>query len=1179
VKTIGIDQDITIADDIRFVLNTTDSNNCLKTPYQITNVTIYFITREFTDSTATEYNREYNEESLVREYEAIKKEICTKFKQNVVAATTQNISLFGLQNIDGIDIEEGNRVLVKDQNASRENGIYVASENIWNRSEDANSKENILNGIYLFVDNGIDNINTGWVLSAPKQIQVNSTSLSFFRFSTEDEPKNAPDDFSRSKLEFLKKQIEESKKKSNFYYKDAIAVKTFGGNIDPETGEIFPAWLNPALVPEDISDKIEGDNILAPYEEENGEIVDGKFTIDWQPFECREGDYFICWSWMPNLAGDIFSNHIFFSLEGNGQLTTSIPTHLASPKKYELLMDRYLPEMFKVIISNADLTPKVLQEFNYSVAKGFTFIENQANQMIDLLDANSTHEQLLPLLSNMLNLKLKSNDPTLWRRQIKKAIPNYKKKGSIEGLKSALSDAGVKFLSIKKLWQVVSKYTYQEHFEYKGSNRFRLSKNIVLPIDLVFKLWRRNKDSDWVDLTQEESDWHSSYIQIEEEVNDLIWIGPELQEGDSIRILYKFRSMPEGERTIDEYIRLLPLMDQRDERSQEYPVKNWNTHLIEEDDDLFERIIPVRHPLADPIVWGRVRTEFPYSENAYNMEEYNGSKRDSYNPCDIDKDFIDPCSQCLSSKFTIDLEVEKLSDESYIEANKIIEEYMPFHAIVHSFNLAGAINEFIRPSAEKIDALVTFSREDFLLAGEGQHIFNRDVQHNQLKDVKRNLLADYSVVTNGSETTWSGILKNQNVALYSSGVNTEDDLFNENFSKTSQAFESKNINTSNIEDDPFESSNILEVLGATNKNYSLSSFGSSAKVHQPVEQNMIGPLFEYRISNKIADFYAKIDQSDQIIFSDNDADFGILGIITQHDVNMSLSNLEPWKLRFLDKIYLIENILPDATLLIKEESVAAPIEGWQLIDRGSIVKYSNSESQSQLTTIKLGLVEVNDSENTDKLKIGDYVYIDWQSLNKQYRIKSFNKFKNKFYIENYEEGDIGWENIKIYRRIVQNKVGQFCHEGIEFVANENIESILGISNGINQDPQNILSNNLKENYLLIRDQKYYSIIEIEGSKLKLNGPIDDWTTEGEEAEFSIYKFEKQNLDLKERQLPNVPGYKFESIDRSGSGTIDVNQENYSSLSLAILNSSGSDKIDLINQNESIEFDIEYKKEE
>jgi hypothetical protein len=1175
-KVIGKDKDITIADDIRFILETRDGQDCLKTPYQITNVTVYFITREFTDSTASEYQKENDDQDLIREYDEVKKSVCLKAKQEVRAATDGPIALFGEQEIDGIDVVNGDRILVKNQENSTENGIYIVNEESWKRSDDANSQDNVLKGMYVFVENGIMNINTGWVLEAPKKIEIGTTPLEFFRFSSIDEPKESPDGNSKNRLEILKKQIQETRTKSTFFYKDAVAVKSWGGYTDPETGELFPAWLNPSMVPEDLYDKVQGENFLTPYEEKD-QIIEGKFQLDWQPLDCREGDYFICWSWMPNLAGDVKSSHLFFSLEGSTQLTTSIPTHFTSPKKYEMLMDRYLPDMFKTIISESDLTPRVLHEFNNAVAKGFTFIENQANQIIDLLDANATHEQLLPLLSNMFNLKLKSNDPTLWRRQIKKAIPNFKKKGSIEGLKEALSDIGIKFLSLKKLWQVISKYTYQEHFDYKGSNTFRLSRSIVTPLDETFKLWKRDINEEWVELTREDENWHEDYVEINEENDELVWIGEDLQEGSSIRVLYLYREMPSSERTLDQYIQLLPLMDQRDERDQLYPIKNWNTHVIEEDDDLFDRIVPVRHPLADPIIWGRVRTEFPYSENAYNMDEYNGSKRDSYNPCDIDKEFLDPCSQCQSSKFILDLEVEKLSDESYLEVQKIVEEYMPFHAVVHSFNLAGAINEFIKPNLEKIEALIAFSKDDVLLAGEGQHIFNRDVDRSQIQDVKRNVLASLSATTNSSGgSSWSGLFKNQKVVLCPSGENTESDLYN--LPKSTQGFEAINIDTTENNEDPFESSNLLEILGTTVKNYSLYSFERNAsEVFSAVEDSMVGSLFEYRISNKIADYSANIEQSNQIIFEDNNSDFNMLGIITQHDVDVGNSNGTPWNIKISDKKYIILNILPDGTLLLEEESEITPIEGWELYDRGAKIK--ESDSSGQLTVLQYGLVSV--SETNTNVKIGDYVYIDWAGASRRYRIKSFkNGYKNKFYIENYDDGDVGGENIKIYRRILENKVGRFAYEGLIFEADENIESVLSISNGANKDISNINSNNIKENYLLFRDQKYYSILEVDGSVLTLSGPSEELTKDGQEVEFMIYKFTKSPLELKERVLPAVPGYDFEEISRSGKGTIEIVQDNALQESLMVLNSPKSnEKIDLINQSESIDFNIEYKDEE
>ncbi len=57
----------------------------------------------------------------------------------VVAATTTNILLSGLQNIDGITINSGDRILVWKQNNLAECGIYIASAGSWFRSTDCNS--------------------------------------------------------------------------------------------------------------------------------------------------------------------------------------------------------------------------------------------------------------------------------------------------------------------------------------------------------------------------------------------------------------------------------------------------------------------------------------------------------------------------------------------------------------------------------------------------------------------------------------------------------------------------------------------------------------------------------------------------------------------------------------------------------------------------------------------------------------------------------------------------------------------------------------------------------------------------------------------------------------------------------------------------------------------------------
>lgn len=410
----------------------------------------------------------------------------------------------------------------------------------------------------------------------------------------------------------IQNEIDTSKTNNTFYFKEAIPVATFGTTESP-------AWIATDL------DNALIDNV---EEDEDGNTIFGKFELIWNPIGMREGDYIICWTWTPLVAGDSLSNYIRFNLGSNTAITTSIPTHQTKTDKYVTLLDRYLPEMFKYTICSDDLTPEVLTEFNRAMAKLFTLIEDLANQTIDLLDANSIHEQGIPLLSNIFNLRLKSNDPTLWRRQIKQAIPLFKKKGTLNGLKAALSQAGMKLSKFTQLWQVISPYTYQELFDVVDSKEFTLSKT-ALPFDINnFELYYRGvNDEEWTEL-------NSDYIELNtiNGISTLSWIGEQLsinpiilESGDSIRVIYKINEVPNpSEQTVENYIRSLDLADLRDERNQLYPIKNWNVRVIAEDDALFNVIVSNRHPYYDPIVFGKIRTEFPYSENIYNMDSYNG---------------------------------------------------------------------------------------------------------------------------------------------------------------------------------------------------------------------------------------------------------------------------------------------------------------------------------------------------------------------------------------------------------------------------------------------------------------------------------------------------------------------------------------------------------------------------
>jgi len=83
-------------------------------------------------------------------------------KAECQVATTGNITLSGLQTIDGYTTLANDRVLVKNQSTSSQNGIYVASSGAWARSSDANTWNSLISA-FTFIQNGSTQQNSGWV--------------------------------------------------------------------------------------------------------------------------------------------------------------------------------------------------------------------------------------------------------------------------------------------------------------------------------------------------------------------------------------------------------------------------------------------------------------------------------------------------------------------------------------------------------------------------------------------------------------------------------------------------------------------------------------------------------------------------------------------------------------------------------------------------------------------------------------------------------------------------------------------------------------------------------------------------------------------------------------------------------------------------------------------------------
>ena len=77
------------------------------------------------------------------------------WKNSVLVATTANITLSGEQTIDGV-LTSASRVLVKDQTAGAENGIYVSAAGAWTRASDADTANELI-GAAVFVEQGTAN--------------------------------------------------------------------------------------------------------------------------------------------------------------------------------------------------------------------------------------------------------------------------------------------------------------------------------------------------------------------------------------------------------------------------------------------------------------------------------------------------------------------------------------------------------------------------------------------------------------------------------------------------------------------------------------------------------------------------------------------------------------------------------------------------------------------------------------------------------------------------------------------------------------------------------------------------------------------------------------------------------------------------------------------------------------
>lgn len=107
-------------------------------------------------------------------------------KASVRAATTANITIATALNngdeLDGVTLSTGDRVLVKDQTSKDENGIYVVGSTPA-RASDADGAGELSGGSFTFVEEGTVNADTGYVITTNGSITPGTTAHDWAIFS------------------------------------------------------------------------------------------------------------------------------------------------------------------------------------------------------------------------------------------------------------------------------------------------------------------------------------------------------------------------------------------------------------------------------------------------------------------------------------------------------------------------------------------------------------------------------------------------------------------------------------------------------------------------------------------------------------------------------------------------------------------------------------------------------------------------------------------------------------------------------------------------------------------------------------------------------------------------------------------------------------------------------------
>lgn len=118
--------------------------------------------------------------SLIDRLNAVSEQVA--LKRPVRVASTANLALSGFQTIDGVTPAAPDmnlRVLVKNQAAPSENGIYLMATGAWQRTDDFDGNRDVVKGTRVPVTEGSVGANKTYVVTSGDPIVIDTTGITF----------------------------------------------------------------------------------------------------------------------------------------------------------------------------------------------------------------------------------------------------------------------------------------------------------------------------------------------------------------------------------------------------------------------------------------------------------------------------------------------------------------------------------------------------------------------------------------------------------------------------------------------------------------------------------------------------------------------------------------------------------------------------------------------------------------------------------------------------------------------------------------------------------------------------------------------------------------------------------------------------------------------------------------